>query len=1285
MKRIHLILSIPAAFFLIINFFVLQKALTAETQYSTTPDQNTYVPNNVVRAVAVNNGITYIGGDFTQLGPYTGSGVPISGSTGIPAANYPKVNGQVHAVVADGKGGWYIGGSFTMVGDVALKKLAHISADGTVDQSWQPNPDNYDHNTCISALAMQNGNLYAGGNFTEICGDKTRMNIVAFDSSGNIISSWKPPLNNPPATIVPAVVNGKSLLYVGGGGYITALNASNGTKDPNWNSTIAISTVSAIAVNTNTNIVYVGGLFRYGTPTATYLIALNTSNGALIDWDSRLNESVSALAIANNTLYVGGSFSGLKIGKDNTEKHQYLIAFDSERKVCYWTSPPYPNGKVETLAVDGDTLYVGGLFTSLVFNPDTTNQTEEKRNYLAAFKLGGIEPVLTPWNPSANQSVAVLATGGGIVYAGGAFTSVGEAFKCNYIAALDSSGKPTSWNPNANRPVHALAVNQSIVYAGGTFTQIGGKGRNYIAALNSSDGQAITSWDPNLSNSVYTLGIYGNIVYAGGAFTGSQKKDPQGNYIIRPYIASIDSSGTLTSWNPRADSIVRTLAVSSDGKTIYAGGDFTNIGGEIRNRIAALNKNLGTATSWDPNATGSVTGDPSDPTRIFSIAVGTNTIYAGGNFTTIGGQARNCLAEVDASYGKATSWKPNPNGEKINAITFDANKIYVGGYFTNIYGQSRNRIAAFDSSNFITAWNPGADGPILALTTAPEYLYCAGAFSKIGGISRSYLVRFPATSQSTTYSISGTVTSGAAGMSGVTLTLKQNNSPISTTTTDTIGNYSFTGLVNGRYSIIPDKSGYAFSPASLTATISNGNPPNQNFTVQDGNLQVNIGPYEVLANPSAKWKLDSETAYTRTSGTLYSNIPVGSHTVTFNDVTGWIKPDPQSITVYSGQTISITGNYQQFTISGTVTPNSGSPSGFTVTMNSTPVITATTDTSGNYYFRNLALAKGTTYTLTPSYSRYTFSPSSRLVTITGDDISVQNFTGTPDVQTGSITVNLEPGDPPFGLWRFVGETKWRNTSGQKADNLALTSYEIEFNDVDHDNWIVPGNIPVTLTSKKPDVNITGIYKERPLPGSTITVDNSNAGKTFYTGGALTIKWAYTGNPGNKVKVELVGTTTRTIANNINVSSGTTGITRQIPSGITPGSYQIKVTSTSSATTGTSKDSFSIRKPSITVNAPNGNWQVGTLKKVEWTHEGNPGNYVNIYLDYVFNGKRQKKLNSQKLSINNVTIHGDRTFEFTVPSLNMGNNTSIQNCRIMIVVTTNSSVKDYSDEYFTVTK
>ena len=76
---------------------------------------------------------------------------------------------------------------------------------------------------------------------------------------------------------------------------------------------------------------------------------------------------------------------------------------------------------------------------------------------------------------------------------------------------------------------------------------------------------------------------------------------------------------------------------------VYAGGEFTTIGGQSRHFIAAIDISTGDATSWNPNASKSV--------RTIALGNEPNTIYAGGVFSTIGGKTRIKLASINLGTG----------------------------------------------------------------------------------------------------------------------------------------------------------------------------------------------------------------------------------------------------------------------------------------------------------------------------------------------------------------------------------------------------------------------------------------------------------------------------------------------------------------------------------------------------------------------------------------------------------------------------------------------------------
>jgi len=118
------------------------------------------------------------------------------------------------------------------------------------------------------------------------------------------------------------------------------------------------------------------------------------------------------------------------------------------------------------------------------------------------------------------------------------------------------------------------------------------------------------------------------------------------------------------------------------------------------------------------------------------------------------------------------------------------------------------------------------------------------------------------------YSISGTVAGDV--QAGVTVTLSGNGSGI--TTTNSTGNYSFTGLGNGTYTVTPSLSGYTFTTSSRTVTINGTNmtgvnftattctytisPTNQSFTSSGG-----IGSVSVTTQSNCTWSATSNASW----------------------------------------------------------------------------------------------------------------------------------------------------------------------------------------------------------------------------------------------------------------------------------------------------------------------------------------------------------------------------------------------------------------------------------------
>src|SRR2546428_547811 len=119
--------------------------------------EDVYVTNGIVNAMVSLGDTLYFCGAFNQVGPATGSAVPIDSTNGMPVAGFPKVVGSVSAVASDGSGGCFIGGSFTWVGGVPRSNIAHVLADNTVS-AWNPRA-----NDAVYTLVVSGSTIYVGG------------------------------------------------------------------------------------------------------------------------------------------------------------------------------------------------------------------------------------------------------------------------------------------------------------------------------------------------------------------------------------------------------------------------------------------------------------------------------------------------------------------------------------------------------------------------------------------------------------------------------------------------------------------------------------------------------------------------------------------------------------------------------------------------------------------------------------------------------------------------------------------------------------------------------------------------------------------------------------------------------------------------------------------------------------------------------------------------------------------------------------------------------------------
>ena len=297
------------------------------------------------------DGTVYVRGDFSKVGPFTGSGMPIDPATGARVVA-PAVDGQISVSVADGTGGWYVGGDFETIDGHRYRGLAHVAADGTADPAFAPKVGGL-----VSALALEGGTLYVGGLFDEVNG-ATRTNLAAVSTATAALTSF---VSSRPSRVTELLA-ADSRLYVGSQSGVVAVDPASGVLDTGFNPPVSGPVRALAAVGPH---LYVGGrgLVDLDTDTGAVAPSFTTTTTPFGELDGR----VHALLAVGGRLIAGGDFRRLG-GRAGP-----LVALDPQDGSADPGFTPAVGGSghgaadrgVFDLATLGSDLWVGGLFTSV--------------------------------------------------------------------------------------------------------------------------------------------------------------------------------------------------------------------------------------------------------------------------------------------------------------------------------------------------------------------------------------------------------------------------------------------------------------------------------------------------------------------------------------------------------------------------------------------------------------------------------------------------------------------------------------------------------------------------------------------------------------------------------------------------------------------------------------------------------------------------------------------------------------------------------------------------------
>ncbi len=304
-------------------------------------------------------------------------------------------------------------------------------------------------------------------------------------------------------------------------------------------------------------------------------------------------------------------------------------------------------------------------------------------------------PRSATWSPTDGRVYAIERIGN-TIYIGGSFTSVrnpaGGANQARQrLAAFDAtSGALLPWNPGANGEVRALQSSSdgSGLFVGGAYTTIAGVNRSRLAELSATTGALMPSFGATTNSTVYALERIGTRLFVGGIFSAV---NPGSGTQNRARIAAVnESNGSFVAgWSGSADSAVTALTASPNGDRVFVGGRFRTLSGQSRDYIGAVDTNTGAASSWRPPIPCT---DVQNPCIAFDIAVDIGTVYLGA-----GGPGGRVVA-YDIASG-ARRWTAYGDGD-VQAVAVLGDVVYVGGHFdVNWGGQSRAGLVALSTAS----------------------------------------------------------------------------------------------------------------------------------------------------------------------------------------------------------------------------------------------------------------------------------------------------------------------------------------------------------------------------------------------------------------------------------------------------------------------------------------------------------------------------------------------------------------------------------------------------------
>jgi len=358
----------------------------------------------------------------------------------------------------------------------------------------------------------------------------------------------------------------------------------------------------------------------------------------------------------------------------------------------------------------------------------------------AVFVPPNVTSTLVTANPAdvtpqlKDGSMRAFAQIGATVYAGGSFTGVKNAGATNWstshnLIAYDvtTGVLKTGFAPVLDDAVETLAVSPNgKLIVGGNFVTVNGVARKNLVELDPTTGATVAGWTGVADGGVVRRAIVkDNYLYLAGAFHYVDGAAHSLLARVNATTGAIDSTFKIDASVARASSeLVWALAVSPDGKTVVAAGNFKIVNKLAREQVVMI----------DVSGTPTV-ADWSTQRFLADCSISSFPFYArdvdfsdDGSYFVIGADGG---IGGDAFCDTVSRWETSARGSNLDATWVDRtghdsvtsleaadNVVYVGGHFRwmdNANGNDsagagavdRYGFAALDPNNGMPmAWNP---------------------------------------------------------------------------------------------------------------------------------------------------------------------------------------------------------------------------------------------------------------------------------------------------------------------------------------------------------------------------------------------------------------------------------------------------------------------------------------------------------------------------------------------------------------------------------------------------